>query len=158
MLTELTNAGWRSERIVHLRELMPAEHAASPAEELERGFYSLLFLAQAIRAVLADADVRIDVVSSGSHDVLGAELLRPATAAALGIIKVISQESPNITCRSVDLDFEVGGPASDDLIECLHDELTKGGTDGVVAYRGRHRWKPWFEPIRVGPTTRQRRD
>jgi acyl transferase domain-containing protein/acyl carrier protein len=153
-LTELTNAGWRPERIVHLRELMSAGRPASLAEELERGFYSLLFLAQAVRALLMDADVRIDVVSTGSHDILGDELLCPATAAALGIIKVIAQESPNITCRSIDIDLDVGGPpAPRDLIECLHDELTTGGTDGVVAYRGRHRWKPWFEPIRVGSTT-----
>ena len=151
MLTELTNAGWRSERIVHLRELMPAEHA-SPAEELEQASTACSFLPRQ-----SERCWRTPTCGSTSFPA--------AVTTSLGPNSCVQQRLPlwgssrsfprsrRTSCRSVDLDFEVGGPASDDLIECLHDELTKGGTDGVVAYRGRHRWKPWFEPIRVGPTT-----
>uniref|UniRef100_UPI0038D098E1 acyltransferase domain-containing protein n=1 Tax=Variovorax paradoxus TaxID=34073 RepID=UPI0038D098E1 len=79
--------------------------AAQPQPELlERGFFSLLALVQALDGGgAATATLPIAIVANQIEDITGAEALCPEKATLLGIAKVIGQECPRIHCRVIDV-------------------------------------------------------
>ncbi len=107
LLQELRARGKLPQHIVHCWTVTPetaVQHA--PTERLqttlERGFYSLLALTQA----LGDGGLppcQLTVVSSTMQDVTGSEQFCPEKATVLGPCKVIPQEYSNIQCRSIDI-------------------------------------------------------
>jgi non-ribosomal peptide synthase protein (TIGR01720 family) len=127
------------------------------AQSQQRGFYSLLYLAQALGEQSLtrspqdseEKRVRLCVVTSNLHSVTGEETVRPEKATILGPCRVIAQEYPQVECRSIDIVMPASGLKDDSpLIEQLMDELAFGSGDAVVAYRGRRRWTQTFEPLR----------
>jgi acyl transferase domain-containing protein len=117
------------------------------------GFYSLLYLAQAIGQQNVSESLHIGVVSSHIQDVTGAEQICPEKATVLGPCKVISQEYSNLICRSIDVVIsESGTLAEDSLIDKLIAEITAESSDSVVAYRGNYRWVPTYEAVRLEKT------
>ncbi|MEO7021658.1 MAG: SDR family oxidoreductase [Ktedonobacteraceae bacterium] len=123
-------------------------HESVPEESwLERGFYSLLALAQA----LGDLDIEsceIAVISSEIHAVLGNEHIHPIKATLLGFCRVIPQEYANLYCRNIDLVLpEVGSWHEESLVQQLIRELLTSARDVVVALRGERRWVQAFEPL-----------
>jgi phthiocerol/phenolphthiocerol synthesis type-I polyketide synthase E len=124
-----------------------------PLEEAEdRGFYSLLFLAQALSRTDVKDALTIAVVTNGMQEVVGGELRCPEKATVLGPCRVIPQEMAHVECRSFDV--ELPPPASPEetaLARRLLAELATGQPDGVVAYRGRHRWIQALEPTPLAP-------
>ena len=112
------------------------------------GFYSLLFLAQALgKQVILDA-LQIAVVTNTIFDVIGDETLRPEKATVLGPCKVIPQEYPNINCCAIDIVMpESGTQSREKLIDQILGEVRLRPTHSVVAYRGYHRWAPNFEAV-----------
>ena len=87
-----------------------------PATE-DRGFYSLLWLAQALGAGDLAAGLHIGAVTDGLQPAGGAAVVRPERAVALGPVKVIPREYPGITCQSVDVAPLAGLPAGDDRLD-----------------------------------------
>ncbi|MFL6199522.1 MAG: SDR family NAD(P)-dependent oxidoreductase [Thermoanaerobaculia bacterium] len=138
---------------VHLWSLPAA------GEALDRGFYSLLFLAQAWGSVAGQEgrELSLTAVSGGAFDVTGEEGVEPAKAALAGPCRVIPQEYPGIVCRQVDLP-RPGEAFAERWLAPLRAEL--GGTESAVALRGRRRWLRGFEPVRLGEpeATRLRRN
>jgi amino acid adenylation domain-containing protein len=130
--------------IVHLWTV--TDHLKSVEKAQELGFYSLLYLAQALTDV--SDEIQLAVVSNNLHDVTGEEVLCPEKATVLGPVKVIGQEYPNIRCRSIDVVIPPSG-INHKLIEPLLAELTSKSSDQVIAYRGKHRWVQTFEPVRL---------
>ena len=122
--------------------LMPARiaHLWSLAGHERTSFFSLLYLTQALIGASHGGTLEIIAVSCGLYDVTGSEPLQPDAALLLGPCKVIPQEWPHITCRSIDL------AVSNDA-ETLVSELTAGRNDPVVAYRGSHRWVQGFDRL-----------
>lgn len=113
----------------------------------DRGFYSLLFLAQALGSQHRTDPVHVAVVTSDVQDVTGEEALCPEKATALGACKVIPQEYPNITCRHVDIAAPFSGDWQADAADRIVAEALAQSTDVVVALRGNHRWVQIFEPV-----------
>jgi acyl transferase domain-containing protein/acyl carrier protein len=113
-----------------------------------RGFYSLLYLAQALAGQAPAEAITIQVVTNNIHEVIGQEAVCAEKSTVLGLCKVIPQEYPNITCRSIDIlpAGEKGAPDSA-LVRHLAAEVTVASSDLVVAYRGNHRWVQSFEPL-----------
>ena len=70
------------------------------------GFYSLLYLVQALDAGSANQPVELLVVSNGMQQVLDDDVVEPAKSTSLGPVRVIPREFPHIRCRSVDLDID----------------------------------------------------
>ena len=150
------------ETIVHLWSVTPDGPAPSGIESVEeaqeRGFYSLLFLAQALGKYNVTVPLQIGVVSTNLQEVTGDEVLCPEKATVLGLCKVIPQEYPNITCRSIDILLpDPGTPQRERLIDRLIAEFVLQPPDLTVAYRGSHRWVQTFETLRwdgvgEGPT------
>jgi acyl transferase domain-containing protein len=124
----------------------PEEERGSCDCELSAGFYSLLFLAQALGNRNLARPLRLLAVSNGLHSVSGEEALSPAKAALLGPCKVIPQEYPQLSCRSVDVIVAQAGTwAADRLTEQLLSELAADASEPLIAYRGNHRWLQTFE-------------
>jgi phthiocerol/phenolphthiocerol synthesis type-I polyketide synthase E len=151
-----------AQTIVHLWTIT-SNRGTTPAEQLQaRGFYSLLYLAQALGdqlLTLTPADVHVDeklniyVVSNGLQEVIGDEDLCPEKATLLGPCRVITQEYQNIVCRSIDVIVpEADGAQRQRLIDDLLAEFGTESADRVIAHRGRHRWVQDFEQIDVDDT------
>jgi acyl transferase domain-containing protein/acyl carrier protein len=141
-------------RIVHLWGVTP--DAATPSnfdwytETQGRGFYSLIYLAQALGEHGLTDEVQIEVVTNHMQEVTGDESLLPEKATVLGPCKVIPQEYASIKCRVVDIVLPApGSMAEERLAENLIAEFAATPSETVVAYRGRHRWLQTFEPVRV---------
>lgn len=141
------------ERIVHLWSVTPTQAAElAGVGPQDTGFYSLLFLAQALGKNLSQA-LQITVVSSNMHSVTGEEM-SPEKATLLGPVKVIPQEYPNIDCRSIDVVLPRSGSWQQDTDQLLT-ELRTATSEQVIAYRGNHRWQQAFEPVRVDASLEQ---
>jgi acyl transferase domain-containing protein/acyl carrier protein len=140
--------------IVHLWSITsvrrPLLESAQFRQAQEAGFYSLLFLAQALASAPVAGPLRIEVVSNWLCSVVYDEDVAPEKATILGACKVIPQEHPNITCRAIDL--AVPGPGTQHAagaVDRLLVELAAPAPGAVVAYRGNQRWVQSYEPVRL---------
>ncbi|NEU77734.1 type I polyketide synthase [Nostoc sp. UIC 10630] len=114
------------------------------------GFYSLLFLAQALAEQNLTEPTKLMVVTSNVHDVTGEEKLCPHKATVIGSCKVIPQEYPHITCCHIDVVITAADTKpSEKLINQLVGEFTAESTENVIAYRGHHRWIQTYEAVRL---------
>jgi acyl transferase domain-containing protein/acyl carrier protein len=112
------------------------------------GFYSLLYLTQALAKQSAVQHVDVQVVSTGSQAVIGGEELCPDKATLLGLCRVIPQEHSNIRCRNVDIEVASSPPpGSERLLNQLLAEALVETSHPVVAYRGHYRWVQSFQPM-----------
>jgi acyl transferase domain-containing protein/acyl carrier protein len=152
LLGEVMRRGRGLAGVVHLWTVPPLD--ASGEEGFVRsqdlGFYSLLFLAQALgRQGLRDT-VRVEVVSSGVQSVTGGEELCPEKATLLGPCKVVPQEIARVACRSIDVEVPAAGSASEgELAGRIVAEVLAGASDESVAWRGGERWVQGFERARM---------
>jgi amino acid adenylation domain-containing protein len=144
--------------IIHLWSITPNNQEAFTLEGIDEsqtfGYYSLLFLSQALGKQNVTDEIQIAVISNNMQTVTDEEVLYPEKATLLGPIKVIGQEYPNLRCRSIDLKssvFQTGKGhvhfQREKLITQLLAELTIKSDDQVIAYRGSHRWVQTFEQI-----------
>jgi acyl transferase domain-containing protein/acyl carrier protein len=122
--------------------------------ELEKvqdlGFFSLINIARAIGKQVILDHIQIKVVTNNMQSITGEEELHPGKSTVLGPVKVIPGEYSNLSCHSIDIVLPEPGSVKDErLIDQLSMELMLESPDNVIAYRGIHRWKQVFEPIRV---------
>ena len=154
LLKELIALDLTPKTIVHLWSLTPQSYTALGLENVdqaqEKGFYALLFLAQALGKQNVTSQLQIAVISNNLQSVTGEEVLSPEKATLLGPVKVIPQEYPNIFCRSIDIVLpEAGSCQEEKLVDRLLAEFSANNSDNVIAYRGIHRWAPAFEQVRL---------
>jgi acyl transferase domain-containing protein/acyl carrier protein len=141
--------------IVHAWTLggAPASDPESAWQAQDAGFFSLLWLCQALAAAAPGRPVHVDVITAGTHDVTGSDLTRPEHATVAGIVKVIPLEIRSLSVRHVDLDPGDGWPAGNPLaIGRLVSELRAepaAGEDTTVALRGGRRWQRRYEPVTI---------
>ncbi len=150
LMADLAGRGARPGTVLHLWSVTGEPAGVSPesaGRALDLGFFSLVFLAQALGKASLTEPVRVLAVSNGLHRVTGEEPLHPAKATLLGPCRVIPREAPNLDCRSLDVVLAAagGGPG---LARRVLDELAFFGTRGepVAALRGGFRWEAGFEP------------
>jgi acyl transferase domain-containing protein len=154
LLGELSAAEQYPERIVHCWNVTPGGDGSPSIERFEclqePGFYSPLFLAQALAAERVAEPVEVAVVSNRLHSILGDEDVMPEKITTLAACKGVPQEYPNLRYRSIDLDLR-DGPASAELTDQLLAELAQESAAAVVAYRGTQRWEEMYVPLRLPP-------
>ncbi|WP_232661301.1 type I polyketide synthase [Pseudonocardia sp. TRM90224] len=104
---------------------------------------SLLRLVALGQALVARAEqAELVVLTAGAQDVHGDDLTRPELAVVAGPCRTLPLESAVITCRHVDA---LGaGP------EVIAAELAAPDAEPVVALRGRRRWVPTTQQVRLG--------
>jgi acyl transferase domain-containing protein len=152
LFQELGSLGKAPDRIVHFWNL--SAHGAEPLSSSlfescqQSSFYSLLFLARALGGQNTASPVDLVVVSNLVQPVSGEEDLAPAKAALLGPCKVIPQEYPNITCRSIDITLPPrAGQEEERILDLLTKELQQPAIDLTVAFRGTQRWVQTFRSV-----------
>jgi acyl transferase domain-containing protein len=114
--------------------------------ELNLAFFSAVDLGRALARAVGPAPVELVFLTRGAQDVLGTERVVPERATAHGIARVLPQEHPNISCRTVDFETET---------EALLAEVRSGGSDVVIAYRGAHRWVADVRRVSLDPAERR---
>jgi acyl transferase domain-containing protein/acyl carrier protein len=133
------------------------ERANGLSESFERtqsrGFYSLAFLACALRRQSINNTIRISVVTTGVQEVLREDCLSPAKATVLAACKVIPQEQTNILCQNIDIAADdVRSERREGLLDLLIAELIMEPLEPVIALRRGRRWTPTFESIYLSNT------
>jgi acyl transferase domain-containing protein/acyl carrier protein len=163
LLRELRTLERIPQTVIHFWSVTSNEARKSELESWQQlqslGFYSLLFLVQALGEQNITDSVQIDVISNNLQDLTDADELHPEKATILGICRVIPQEYANINCRSIDLTLsEMGSQQWQQLIDRLFNELVAKTSEQIIAYRGNRRWVQCFESLPVeGKTLRQAR-
>jgi acyl transferase domain-containing protein len=152
LFADLTGRGGLPPRIVSFFNVTSAGSDWDVGEGVSAeypAFTSLLALSQVLATEGGGAS-SLFVVTNQTQCVTGEELIRPLKSLVLGLCKVIPQEFPHIRCRSVDL------PTTDRFDDLwtgqIVDELCSDDYQPTVAYRGRSRWLPAYEPLKVDRT------
>ncbi len=135
--TLLASVGAAPDRVVHLWGLTKG---GEEVDIQERGFASLLRLADAAASLGEARPCRVWVVLDPIHDVRGDEALRPAAATVLGACEAIARFWPGLACHVVDAEGAID--AGRLLAEAGADEPAP-----VVAYRNGQRWLPLPEDV-----------
>ncbi|YAF94018.1 MAG: SDR family oxidoreductase [Nodularia sp. CChRGM 3473] len=142
--------------IVHLWNITSVNSANPILADFDRfqsiGFYSLLFLAQALAKQNCHDECQITVISNTMQLVTGTEYLHPEKATLLSPIKVIPQEYPHISCRSIDIELPNTHQQQAQLIQQLLAELHHPTYDSNIAYRHHQRWVQTFEQVQFETT------
>jgi acyl transferase domain-containing protein/acyl carrier protein len=157
LLKDVLNSEAEAIAVVHLWSIgedRDQQEAIHPAERFgraqQRGFYSLLYLTQALARLNVSIPIRINVICDSLQQVSGEEKISPEKATLVAFCKAVSQETLNISGHSID----VAPPLPDSneeirLINRLAMEIETGSPDTVVAYRGSSRWVQSFEPVHL---------
>jgi amino acid adenylation domain-containing protein/non-ribosomal peptide synthase protein (TIGR01720 family) len=154
LIKELQAQDKLPDKIINFWGIMPNHQPGFNIETFNNyqssGFFSLLYLTQALGKQNISLPLETLVITNSVYDVTGEERLDPRQAIMLGPCKVIPQEYPNITCRSIDIAVpETGILPHDKLVDLVVEEIVAGAPDRVVAYRGAHRWTQIFDPVRL---------
>jgi len=152
LFDELARAGRSPRTIVHAWNTGPEAIGGTgrgySQTILDRGYYSVLRLAQALGGIPGQQRADLYVLTSGVHDVTGEEKLVPVRAAVHGPADVVSQEYPYVVSHTIDVvPTRPGSAAHAWLVDSLAREIEARAPDRTVAYRGLRRWVRTFEPI-----------
>lgn len=151
---ELRESGRLPTDILHLWS-MTGDGSEPPGIERfkkaqETGYYSLLYLAQAMAAHAITTPLQLWIITSGLHEAESGDRARPEKATMLGPGKVIPQEFQNIASHCIDVMVpQPGAPEESRLLDQLMAEFNARSSDLVIAYRGKRRWAQSFEPVRL---------
>jgi len=131
------------DQVIHAWSLLV--DPATALEEIQaRGFYSLLFLTQALAEQNGSAPLTLQVLTQGLYSVTGSETLIPEQATILGPCQMIPQEYPHITCRVIDLGLST---EKANLSASFIQELIQSSDETAVAYRGRYCWVKRYDQV-----------
>ncbi|MBD2385755.1 type I polyketide synthase [Cylindrospermum sp. FACHB-282] len=156
LFKELRLRGKIPQRIVHLWSVTADIYPDGWERDETLGFYSLLYLTQALGEQNFTMAIAIAIVSNNMQEVTGSDLLYPEKALILGACQVVPLEYPNISCRSIDVLLPASASSQEaQLVEWLVAELTLANTEKAIAYRGHHRWVQTFEPVQLNTNVAQ---
>ncbi|HET8844803.1 MAG TPA: type I polyketide synthase, partial [Ktedonobacteraceae bacterium] len=147
----LNKIGKRPTRVLHMWSITTkdGEHSTHSQHAQDRGFYSLLLLAQTINEQWRAVPLHIDVVSTHVCQV-HEEAIEADKATLLGPCRVIPLEYPSITCRYIDIVEPRSGTVQEQhLFDQLMADLIDRPDEQVIAYRGGARWVQVLERVRL---------
>ena len=150
LIRELVGRGLAPSRIVNFW-LLTAQENFRPGSSFfhrnqEQGFYSLMFLAQAIGDENLPTPIHMTCVTSGAAQVRSERLAYPEKATILGPVRVIPRELPGVTCASLDVKIPSFGNQSapkealDRLALQVLEDLVAPAGNTVAALRGDKRF------------------
>lgn len=147
LLQTIRQAGQHIQRIIHAWTLTNTPQTSDFTTMQDLGYYSLLYLAQALEQTETDNaftalhPLPIELISNYLYALTELEPLDPHKATLLGPCKVIPQEHPEIRCRCFDITLPPTGSQQERaLSEQLLTEITSESSDPLIALRGRQRW------------------
>ena len=139
-------------RLLHLFSLtdgcLPPSDPGQSESLQNSGFYSLVYVLQALFRKRSAHPLRVDVISNYTQDVRGNEPISIDKATLFGPCRVIPQEFGNLIWHTIDVDMSFGAPGLDEaLVSQILAEISAETRDPVVALRDGHRWAQHFEPV-----------
>ncbi len=161
LIDELEKEGNFPTKIVHLWNISDEDTQNTEAMEkrnieaaMNHGFYSLLYLAQALGKHEIKEKIDITALTNGMQEVWDEKVLYPEKAVALGPLMVIPREYPEVDCRCIDIALpEPGGENEEKLVQRLLKEFnaTVVPGDELIAYRDNRRYVKIFVPTPFAP-------
>lgn len=151
LIRDLVERGRMPARIAHLWQVT-RDRSFRPGSSFfhrtqEQGFYSLLFLAQALAE--ENATAHVSVITSDAAQVRAEALGDPDKSTIMGPARVIPREVPGMTCAVLDIRLPVGkkrGEGIDDLAGRVLEDLLATPANTVAALRGEKRFALEFKP------------
>jgi acyl transferase domain-containing protein/acyl carrier protein len=140
--------------ILHLWNVTPVTGERRGIEwmlkEQDKGFYSLIALAQTLGKQYINNHFQVKVVTNNIQDVIGGEVICPDKATISGPAKVITQEYSNIDCCMIDIELpETGSRQEQILLNRLIEEFQVKIQDRMIAYRNGYRWVQTFDSVKI---------
>lgn len=114
--------------------------------QLERGFFGLLHLAQAVGAELPDAKLEVIAVCNDALRVADEPAPVPEKATAAGPIRVMPHEMPTVSARLVDIRLPAKGGLDALAANLLEEALAPSGA-AVAAWRDGRRFEQSLEKV-----------
>jgi phthiocerol/phenolphthiocerol synthesis type-I polyketide synthase E len=153
LLSDLKNASEAPTTIIYLWSLLPVAMAMDVSETtLNRTFYGLMYLAQALGKELAGAPIKLAAIVADTQDVLGDEPIAPIAATARGPCLVTPREYANVSGYYIDISRREIERRAGYISDRLIDDLASNVAPGVLAYRTNRLWIATNEPIKLGAT------
>lgn len=154
LIKDIMDSGRKLKIILHLWGVTGSFKSASRIEHSEycqeNGFYSILYLAQALGYKGLEDRLRIAVVTNNMHFISGEQVPQPEKSTVIGPCRVIPREYTGISCQSIDMILpESGSDAEKRLIEAIIAEITAKEYEFIVALRGPHRWLQTYESFKI---------
>ncbi|MFN4156887.1 MAG: type I polyketide synthase [Gemmobacter sp.] len=146
LIRDLVARGVAPNRIGHFWLVTGAERFRPGSSffhrNIEQGFYSLLFLAQAMAEENLPRPIHIAAFTTGAARVKAEALPYPEKATLAGPARVMPREVPGLTCTTVDLVLPMGrrGGVPGALLAQVLEELLAAPANGVAALRGARRY------------------
>lgn len=116
-------------------------------------FFSLVNIAKALSTTTTttnsnvDLSIKLGIISTDLHEVIGGEAIAPAKSLLLGPCRVIAKEYPDISTYAIDFSAAAGQAYKHSQFGQVVNELTKDTTGQTVAYRNGYRWIPNHERL-----------
>ncbi len=148
LIRDLVAHGQAPNRIAHFW-LVTARETFRPGSSflhrnIEQGFYSLMFLAQAMAEENLPRPIHISVVTTGAAQVRDEALPYPEKAMVLGPARVIAREFPGVTVGLLDIPAPGKAPEATAVIEEL-----LSASPVLAALRGARRYEAGLKPARL---------
>lgn len=167
LFADLLAHGLAPSRIVHLW-LVTAAETFRPGSSFfhrnqEHGFYSLMFLAQALSDESLPKPLHITAVTTGAARVQDEPLAYPEKATIMGPALVMPRELPSVTCAVLDVELpkelsghlrrgRTAGAALDRVADRLMQDVLAKPSNTVAAYRGDKRLELSYRHAPFPPT------
>lgn len=165
LVRDVHGMGHRIDRVLHtwLCTTTPRFRPGSSFfhQNIESGFYSLVFLAQALETEDAARPIHIDVVTSQAQPAREGDIVHPEKATVRGPVSVLPKDLHGVTARWVDIDLsfrEAGARPSllrransgpelrEDTISALAQILTSHDDSGIYVVRDAQCLKEYLAP------------
>jgi len=148
LIQDLMANGHSPNRVAHFWGVTRAETFRPGSSffhrNLEQGFYSLLFLAQAIAEENLPRPIHLTAFTTGAAQVKGERVAYPEKATLLGPVRVIPRELPGMTVSLCDLDLPPATRRTGADLSALGaqvlEELLQAPTAAIAALRGPRRF------------------
>jgi len=118
-------------------------------QQRANAFSSVLYLAQTIGNLELEDPLEILTLSNGLQAATFNDILHPMKSLLHGPLKVIPQEYPNVSTRSIDIDLTSSHGDWNSVVIPLAAEILGAPDDESVALRGDHRLVQGFSPCRI---------
>ncbi|MDB6176893.1 SDR family NAD(P)-dependent oxidoreductase [Paracoccus sp. Z330] len=154
LIHDLVAQGLVPQRIAHFW-LVTASETYRPGSSFfhrnqEQGFYSLLFLAQAIAEENLPRPIHVMAATTGAARVRQEGLPYPEKAMIAGPLRVMPRELPGVTCSSLDLTLPEGrrvDAAWAALTDRVLEEMLADPANQSAALRGERRYQLTWRPL-----------
>ena len=152
LFSQISGKKFNSLNIIHLGCISETNNQFADYQDettLYLGFYSLLFITQALSKNHITLPTTIGVITTQVHKVSGYENIHPGRALVIGPCGVIPKEISNIKCFNVDLFFKGNDSSLNEVTKNIISEFNFEHRSQLIAYRDMIRWTKEYKPVNL---------